>query len=415
MATQTPEAPIAAAPGPELKLGGGRSGGVSLDAGLISRIHAAAGSTPEEEPEPATPPTPAPAPATQAAPPAPPAPTAPVKKEVPVVKQDKEEKGIKQVREAYERASARVTELDASWKSTTTERDQARAKAQDAETKLAAAEARIQKELEPRVQRLNEVEKRLQEKEEVLRIHEFTRTDFWHDNYVKPIAEVTKESQRLISELTVSVDGKDTAVTQKHLDYVLSTGTLNETDRRAREFGFPEFAVQRLVDIRSRLGVLQERQSEALKNSQVESENWQKQQHAQQAENQRRLRTAIESRVATHLPTLAEGDTEATTAFEEGRQLADLIANGDPKMTMDDVAETVAKARGRIIGHSVQSLTIKRLTTEVGELKKQLAEYRSSEPPVEGRTESASAAGTEKESWKDRLRTKAIAISRTGR
>lgn len=324
MATQTEEAPMTAAPG-EMKLDGPSGGINTLSSDLIAKLNKVAGVIEEEgEKEEAAPKA---KPVAAPTKPTTPAPTSTSSKAetTPAAKATAEAKpadaepkkgGVAQLREAYERAQARLTEVETSVLSTAKERDEARQKAEALEQRLLSAETRISKELEPRVARLTEVEQKLQEREEALKVRDYTATTEWHDRYVKPIVDVQQEAGQLMAELTVETPEGHVPATQDHLNHVLTAPSLNEAAKRATEMFGPLVAPQ-VVNLRSRLSALQRKQQEALKNAQLEATEWQKRTQADQMAQREQWLAAVSEREKAHLSdvTVAEGDTETAEAL----------------------------------------------------------------------------------------------------
>lgn len=421
-ATQPPE-PTTAAPGPELTLGGPSRIG-TLSAETIAKLNkvlpqpqaAEAEPAPAPEPAKATPPaaTPKPAPAKAAEPAPAPAPTA--KGDPAPAPAKPEEKPTKetpaQLRAAYEKAQARVAELEASYTTTAKEKADAYAKLATFETKVKEYDERITKEYEPLKVQLTETAKRLQEREEALRMRDYTATPEWHEKYVKPIADTQAEVQMLLAELRATdANGQEVPATAEHFNYVLGAPSLNEAAKRATAL-FGEFAAPQVVNLRSRLGALERKRQEALKTAQLESEQWAKRTEAQQRDNQQRFKAEVARRVALHLPKPAEGDAEEAAAIAEGTQLAELIEHGDPRLTPEDVYEKVAIAQARIRGEPLKELRLRRQAARIEELEKQLAAYQATEPPVETRRSNTAAPGAEKRDWKAELLNKAVAAAR---
>jgi hypothetical protein len=297
-------------------------------------------------------------------------------------------KGPKALREAYERAQSRVAELETSYTATTKEKADAYTKLAELEGKAKGYEERIQKEFQPALERLTATEKKLQEREEALRIRDYTATTEWHERYVKPITEVQQEAVQFIGELVANVDGREVPATAEHLNFIIGAPNANEAARRAEQlFGAQPAFTGQLVSYRNKLRSLQTKQQEALKNAQLESAEWQKQQQVQQAQHQEKFISMVREKERAYLPETAPvgDDAELKAALAEGTTLADRLANGAPDMTPESWADTVAQSRARIAGYSVLRKQNARLANELAELKKQLTAYQGTEPGVETR------------------------------
>jgi len=426
--------PTTPAPGPELTLGGpARIGTLSPE--TIARLNAVAAGmpapapvddptppapTPPPTPAPAKPPTPpVPKPSSSSATPKEPA-AAPVPKPAPPepakpVADDKPAKETPaQLRAAYERAQARVAELESSYTATTKEKADAFTKLATLETQVKGYEERIAKEYEPLKQVLTEREQRLQAAEDKLRMTDFTKTEQWHNEHVKPIVDLNSKVERFLADVGfVTVNGQDLPANATHFNAILSAPSGQEAMSRAKAIFGPDFAAQ-VVSYRSELLALQSRQQKALETAHADSLKWQQQQEQQRRENQTRFKTEVAKRVALHLPKPAEGDAEEAAAIADGTQLAELIEHGDPRLTVEDVFEKVALAQARLRGEPLKELRLKRQAARIQELETQLAAYQTSEPPVETRRAGAPPKSEDGEGdWKQKILNKAVAAARS--
>lgn len=363
----------------------------SLPSSILAAAKAAAGEPPDPEP-PKEPAEPAPAsPAPTAAKPEPKhepvAPKEPPKE--PAKEPIKKKEGIEAVREALERQTAKVKELENSASSTTKERADALQKLAEFEAKVAKYEKSIKEDYEPRVARLTEVEKKLQEREEALRIRDYTATTEWHEKHVKPLITARADTEALLSELEVSDPSTGTSrrATGQDFDAVLAAPTLNEAAKIARAL-FGDDVYQSVVQQRNRIKSLVNSQQEALKNAQLESQEYFKRQQSAEAEAREMLRnrlTESQRRIMEEekdIFTIPEGDTELAEALRDGFELADMASGGKPDMTRDQFADTVARARTEIAASKLLRKQIGRVRAENAELKKQLEAYQKSEPDV---------------------------------
>ncbi len=358
---------------------------VPLPADLLERIRAKATTqAPASEvtqasakPIASTPATPAET-AKVAAPPVPPPaavkPAEPPKAEAKVEAPAKKE-GITQVREALERAEAKLRDHDATIK----ERTDALAKVAEYEGKVKAWEERYSKELEPQIRQLTEKEKRLQEAEERLRVKDYTATDHFHSTYDKPIAETHQEALQFIGELVASTDAGKVQATQEHLNWVIGAPNANEAAARAEQLFGSTFTPQ-LVNYRQRLRALGTKRAEAMSRASVESETFFKAQQEQQLSDAARFRTAVEGKMAAYLPKPVDADPEEQAAYQEGQKLSRLIAEG--VQDLDQRGDLSARILAMPVQERLTSLRLARVTKELAEAKELLGRYQRTEPDV---------------------------------
>ena len=401
-ATIEQESAVTPPKGPAISLShlGNRHGksGMGLPTEAVRKLEALAGvpeadrtqdeavaiSTPANEPKPKTPTPEPPKPVT---PPGNP-PVADIHPK-PETKQDFEKGGIKAVREALERRETRVKELEASETATKKEIADAKAAHLAALEKLTSYESEIEKTYKPQVQRLSEVEKRLQEREEQLRIRDFTTAPEWHDKYVKPIVEARTEAEQLMDELIVTDENGERKATKQDFDAVLSSPNMTQAVRTAKEL-FGDDLASTVVGFRTKILSAERTRQGAFKNAALESAERQKQDQAKFAEHRQALRQKLlaeSERLASEAPHIfkpGEDEKDLAEALAEGTKLADLSMNGDPNITEDAFLKVVAKVRSRAAGYPVMEKRMSKLQAENESLKTQLKEYQRSEPNVEG-------------------------------
>lgn len=318
--------------------------------------------------------------------------------------------GIEQVREAYARAQAKAEELTASVTATTTEKLAALTKVSELETRLAEREKKITEEYEPRIAVLTEKEKRLQQAEERLRIRDYTATTEWHEKYVKPIAEVETEVKDLLGELMVNVDGTEVAANMQHFSMILAAPNQTEAARRAEQLFGPHVAGT-IANYRLRLKNLNSKRHEASERAALESIEYEKQSHANAAQQQESFRRAIGERetkyVAAFLP--PDDDAELRAAHEEGRKFVQEVEQSSPANGPEKHADTIARARAQIQRVPVLAKKLSRLETENAELREQLKAYHKSDPDVE--TRRSGALPKDDSDWGDDITKAALAMA----
>ncbi len=312
------------------------------------------------------------------------------------------DKGIKAVREALERATARVHELEASDSTSKKTLAEAQGLLTQLNGKVSTYEKEIESSYKPQIQKLAEVEKRLQEREELLRTKDFTTSPEWHEKYVKPVAEARRDAESLMSELLVNdVDGQR-AASKEDFQAVLAAPNLNEAARRAKEM-FGEEVYQSVVQHRNKILSLERSRKSAFDNAAAESVEHQKRQMADGAAYRERMRSVMVSEMQKIMdadPTVfkpSDEDKETKDALTEGLRLADLATTGDPNFTPEQFMGVVARARAGIAAEGVLRKRLTKLTNERDMLQNQLKEYQSSEPQVKGRLAPAGSGPTTKD------------------
>lgn len=295
--------------------------------------------------------------------------------------------GIDELREAHERASARVKELEQSDSAKAKTLSEAQAREAELSKKLAEREEEIGKTFKPAMERLTAAEKRIQEQEEKLRITNYTATNEWHERYEKPLVQLTSEIDALAKELEINVDGVNRVATRNDLDAVLSAPTLTRASQIAKDMFGDSPVVGMLLNQRSRLRAGVQAKQEAYKNAALESENFMKQKQLSEAEAREKTRRLLlertEQMVSAFRPQKEQAEEYA--AYEQGLQLADLAITGGDKMTPDEFITIVAKARTSIIRDSLSSKQLEKANARIQELETQLKEYQGSEPEVRTR------------------------------
>lgn len=313
-------------------------------------------------------------------------------------------KGPKPLREAYERAQAKVTELESGIGATTKEKLDALNKLAEAEKALTAAQRRIADEFEPLRKVHEETAKKLQEREEALRIRDYTATAEWHERYVKPVHEAQQEALQFIGELVVTKgDGSTVPASQEHLNYILGAPNANEAARRAEElFGNQPAFTGQLVNYRQRLRALAGKQQEALQKAQLESAEWAKRTQAQQLEQQSAIQQHMRDAISQHLVKVA--DPEEQAALSEGESFANELDMAAQSGNVTLWGSKLGQARADLMNLRVERVRNQRLAAENAELKRQLEDYRGTEPKVETRNGGAPPPAPEPTGLGDSMR-----------
>lgn len=302
--------------------------------------------------------------------------------------------GPKQLREQYEKlqaihaqAEAKVKELELTYGATTKEKAEAMAKLAQAEEKLGLYEKRVKEEFEPLAKRYEETSKKLTEREEALRMRDYTATPEWHEKYVKPLADTHAEALQLINELVVTKeDGSQVQATAQELNYIIGAPNANEAARRADQlFGERSPFTPQLVNYRTKLRALETKRVEALEKAKVESEQWFQSQQQRQLDIQQALLRTLQESEKQHR--MATEDPEEVAALSEGETFAKELDQLQQSGNVQAFGEKLGKARATLQNARVLELRVKRLQARISEQEAELQRLRGTEPQVETRTE----------------------------
>lgn len=304
-------------------------------------------------------------------------------------------KGIAELRDAYTEAQKNIQKLNDSLGATTKEKADALAKFAQVEEAYTKATERISKELEPQVAKLKETEKRLQEREDVIRMKDYTQTTEWRDKYVEPLVQANAKKNRLLQETTVTVNGEtgephEISAQPEHFDYVLGAKTTKEAFRRAKEL-FGDDLAQSVVNLRDEIRDHGMRQQEALRNAQLEAMEWQKNQQAHFAQERESTRNAVFSEASAYMQSKPEvfapkeDDNDAVTALAEGQKFADFLINPPQDVSRGQMLKSIGEGRARIIESFALKPQMSKLQAENKALLEELEAYHKSEPDVRTR------------------------------
>lgn len=397
MATETATPPPGPAPGPEITMDqlGSKGRRTAMPSKLVDAVNAEAGknaTTPPEQPAAPEPPkdTTPPVKTAPAANGKPPEPPKEAPKATPEPSKSKKD-GIEEVRAALERSTKKADDLQNSLTATAAEKAAALQKQADLEAKYAEMSKKIQEDYEPRVKQLEVVQKRLQEREELIRIKDYTATEEFHGKYIKPLADAQAEANELLAEcIIVNSDGTQRAATSDDFNEILAARSVNEAGNIATE-KFGPIAGQTLVSLRQKIRSLERSRQEAIKNAGVESAEFEKRRQSELAQQRETTHNKLLQATQQFMQaepdvfSPADDDPEIKNSLTEGHRLADLLLKGDPNLTQDQFLTKIAEGRTRIVKSYVRDAQVKKLTAENASLKEQLKAYQKSEPDVSGR------------------------------
>ena len=308
------------------------------------------------------------------------------------------DENIAALRESAESMRSRIGELEVSDSTKQKLLAENQALLDSLKSKVTTYETEIEKSYKPQVQKLAEMEKRLAEREEQLRVKDFTSSQEWHEKYVRPVAEAVTEAESLMSELLVTdSDGNQREATKQDFEAVLAQRTTTQAAEKAEELFGPRM-FQTVVNLRARVITAKRAQQAAFERGAIESAEHAKFQQQSLAQQQQRMKDMLLSESKKLVESddvfkVEEGDTEAHQALSDGWKLADASMTGDPSMTPEQFIGVVAKARTNIAKANVLNVSNSRLRKENEALKTELAAYRKSEPEVRGTSRVAEING----------------------
>ncbi len=287
-----------------------------------------------------------------------------------------------------ERRTKEAEELAASVTATAKEKADAFAKAAQAEEALKALQERVNKDYEPQVKRLQEVEKRAMEQEERLRIVDYTSSQEWADKYDKPMADAASEAAELMGQLQVTDEnGNQRVATYEDFQAIVNEPNLTVASAAAKaRFGPDVF--QSVVAFRNRIHSLNRTRQAALKNAQIDSAEHIKRQESDRAQMRETFRNKLFEEV--NILTGKEPDifnppdheADLRNALFEGTKLADALLNGDSGLTPDQMIKNIASGRARIIKAGVVEKKLAKANEKIKALEEQLKAFHASEPEV---------------------------------
>jgi hypothetical protein len=311
-----------------------------------------------------------------------------------------EPKGIKQVREAYERAEAKAKELNLSLTATTKEKADALQRQAELEARLSKLTDEHEKDIKPRLERLTKLEQEHQRVQETLRIRAYTETTEFHDKFVKPLADAQGEVNELLTELIVqNEDGTSRVATMEDFNEVLAARSLNEAHAvAAKKFG-P--IAPTVVNFRTRIRGLERSRTEAVKEAGVRSAEFEKNQQAALAQQREHLRSTLlteAQRLAGEAPELSvpEEDQEARATLHAATEFADKLLQGPEAFpSVEHYIKEVAKGRVKMMRAPMLEHKARKLEAKVAELEERLKAYESSEPGLSGSNGGPKAKGAD--------------------
>lgn len=291
--------------------------------------------------------------------------------------------------------------------------DQFKAKVASLEKELAEARASGSKPGElpqEATERISKAEARVKELEEEIRFTNYQKSTEFQDQYQKPYEAAWARAIKELSEVTV----QDTAGNVRAASAEDMLTLVNLPLGKAREQAdamFGAFANDAMAH-RKAIKELFDKQQEAVTNARGKAQEWEK----TRTETANRMRGEIDKQVGeiwtkanTDATTDAkygqyftprESDPEWNQRLSKGFELVDKAFSDanprDPRLTPEQrksIIERHAAVRNRAAAFGPLRFEAERLTKRVGELEKELAEYKATEAPQGGGARPAAKNG----------------------
>lgn len=289
---------------------------------------------------------------------------------------------IDQLRDAYERLKEEHTKAVLAHDVTKKDLEEFRKKSEQFESRIKA--------LEPVEAHAKELEKKVVDYDEQLRIRNYVEHPKFHEEFVKPVADAMATAHELVKQMIVDENGSPHAGTPDDFASVLRAGTLTEAVRVAKAL-FGDDLAQTVVNQRNEVLRLERKQAEGFKSAALKSQEWAQEQTRLQQEKvtkfqsryQQESKELLSKYGQVYLP--PENDKEAREVYERGSKIARDAIHGNPDLQPEELISAMAKTEHRAASFPLALLKIHRLEQEVEQYKTKLASFEKSVPTVEGR------------------------------
>jgi hypothetical protein len=268
------------------------------------------------------------------------------------------------------------------------------AKVKELEAQVAAKATEKPEETKKLTETLAEREKRLAELEEHIRFTNYEQSDEYKSKYWTPYVEAIKEGQNLVAGLAVAQpDGETRAGTPQDFIDILKITNDSEAVKKVVEL----FGDQASLVLNERRAVqkLNKARDAAIEDYRKNGAERMQQREAQARQQHEALITDFDTSIkagAEKYPQWfkpVEGDEKGNALLEQGRELANIAFKGvvkDPKtgqerrITPQQQARYHAAMFNKAAGFDRQVYVNAQLQKQVATLKKELADFRKSEP-----------------------------------
>ena len=280
-----------------------------------------------------------------------------------------------ELRHKAEAAEKRIAELEESGRITAKQAEEFRAKLEAVEPQAKMADTLKQQ--------LEEATKVAQEREERLKRVDYTQSQEFHENFVKPVAKALESAYSDVSEMVVDADGTPRQATKDDFKAILSMPLTQATAAAKSMFG--DLATEVLAHRRSVLQAQRAQQEAVAEAGKRATEFAQRQIESAKATQARVQKLYQESLSAAEkqfpdLFTVDEKDKEAWDALQDGRKRADLAIFPTQGTPPEQVVPIVADVRQKAAAFPLMLIQNKRLQQRNAELEKKLAAYEASAP-----------------------------------
>ncbi len=255
--------------------------------------------------------------------------------------------------------------------------------------------------LTEREKKIEEYNKRVAEYEQELQFTNFTKSQFYKDNFQKPYYESWKAGQARAASMNVveRKDDTDGTVLQQGrkgtTDDFDSIMRISEDDvaaeKAAELFGPVKAAI--ILHHREKIREIQGREEAAVNEYREKGTEWEKQRREQSEKHQKeyvgmveKFRTAAVEKYPQFFKPDPE-DPKATKFLESGTHLLERVlrngapvADGEQPMTGEELAIAVAAVRNKAAGFDRVAYKATTLAKRVKELEKELEQFKSSRP-----------------------------------
>jgi len=355
--------------------------------------------------------------------------------EEPELKQDESEKKQDKVEDKTSdqpKKPEKVATLRESYEKTKSELAQVQAKLKEYEDKSKSAPKISDDDKKSYEDRVTAAEKRRAELEEHIKYVDYTKSSEYKDTYEKPFINAYSEGRKLATSLKISDSstGEMRNATNEDFDSIMAIKETDEAATRIEELFGTGVKAQMVAQARAEVMKAYTAKVNAVEQFKTKGAEFERNRSEQMTKMNAEVAkiwkdTATEG--AERLPLMfkpTEGDDKGNAALEQGYMLADLAFNAvdpanvsklpkwvqermvDGKLPPQEMAKLHAAIRNKAGAFDRLAYQNKQLQTQLAELKKQLGNYKSSEPGEgeKGRTKkSASDSITDVFSSIDRM------------
>lgn len=270
-------------------------------------------------------------------------------------------------------------------------------------------------------EKLTKAETRVQDLEKYLTFVDYSQTEEFKTQYVKPYEKAWSSAMAEIKDLTITDlgNGQERAVTANDMLQLVNAPLAKARQLATEMFG--EFAND-VMQHRQKIQGLFQAQQEALDTAKNSGQEKLKQARDEQQRQQSTLVQSIKQDWETENKSIQshekygvyfqprEGDEKWNSGLEKGFALVDKAYAenpSDPKLTPEQRKEVIrrhAAVRNRAASWGPMRVEVERQASQIKALQEELSQYKELEPGAAGsRTPNANGAGSEGGTAKDRM------------